>query len=232
MLRTTEELLGLDGRFRGMPRGRSACEAPSTLDREDSSGLGVAGTSYRHCLPNGLALAFRSFSLLQPAFADLRASDSRLADADEQVANAIGRVRRPRSPARSPPATKGTWGSQPRSRDVRLSSDLTDYTGEVQTVLNVRLSDLVTTPSGAEPQTTQDFPFSAPVPCAATTDSTIGSTCSLTTTADTLVPGAVKENLRTTWQLGQIQVYDGGADGVASTTGDNTLFETQGVFVP
>ena len=33
------------------------------------------------------------------------------------------------------------------------------------------------------------------------------------------------------WQLGQIQVLDGGADGVASTT-PNSLFETQGVMVP
>jgi hypothetical protein len=29
-----------------------------------------------------------------------------------------------------------------------------------------------------------------------------------------------------------VRVYDGGGDGVTSTTGDNTLFETQGVFVP
>ena len=45
-------------------------------------------------------------------------------------------------------------------------------------------------------------------------------------------PGSVRENMRTTWQLGQVQVYDGGSDGLASTTEDNTLFETQGVFVP
>jgi hypothetical protein len=29
-----------------------------------------------------------------------------------------------------------------------------------------------------------------------------------------------------------VRVFDGGADGVASTTADNTLFETQGIFVP
>ena len=34
------------------------------------------------------------------------------------------------------------------------------------------------------------------------------------------------------WELGEIDVFDGGADGQAETTGDNTLFERQGVFVP
>ena len=86
----------------------------------------------------------------------------------------------------STPADEGDVGITTSLTDVRLASNLTDYTGELQTVLN----------------------------------------------ADTLVPGSVKENLRTTWQLGQVQVYDGGSDGLASTTGDNTLFETQGVFVP
>ena len=37
--------------------------------------------------------------------------------------------------------------------------------------------------------------------------------------------------MRSIWQLGQVQVFDGGADGQASTT-PNTLFATQGVFVP
>lgn len=34
------------------------------------------------------------------------------------------------------------------------------------------------------------------------------------------------------WELAQAKVYDGGADGDASTTGDNQLFQVQGVFVP
>jgi hypothetical protein len=32
-------------------------------------------------------------------------------------------------------------------------------------------------------------------------------------------------------QLAQIRVYDGGADGLAATSG-NTLFEVQGLFIP
>jgi hypothetical protein len=33
------------------------------------------------------------------------------------------------------------------------------------------------------------------------------------------------------WAFGQVQVYDGGSDGVVSTT-PNTLFAKQGIFTP
>jgi hypothetical protein len=42
----------------------------------------------------------------------------------------------------------------------------------------------------------------------------------------------VVEGKRAIWELKAVDVFDGGADGQASTTGDNTLFERQGVFVP
>jgi hypothetical protein len=116
--------------------------------------------------------------------------------------------------------------------DVREKSDLSDYSGEVQTVLGVRLTDHVTTTGGSEPQTVQDFPFRVAVPCATTTSATIGSSCSLATTADTVMPGAVQESKRSLWALDGVQVYDGGSDGVASTPAGNTLFMDQGVFVP
>ena len=45
------------------------------------------------------------------------------------------------------------------------------------------------------------------------------------------MPGTVLESRRAIWQLGQMRVNDGGPDGVVSTT-PNTLFLTQGVFVP
>ena len=41
-----------------------------------------------------------------------------------------------------------------------------------------------------------------------------------------------REDKRAVWQLGKVQVYDGGADGDADTAGDNTLFMEQGLFVP
>jgi hypothetical protein len=112
--------------------------------------------------------------------------------------------------------------------DVRNQGSLADYGGELEARLPLRVTDK----DGGVPATTQDFPFSFAVPCAATTDTTVGSTCSVLTTADTLAPGTIAAGLRTIWQLGQIGVYDGGSDGLASTTADNTLFMDQGVFVP
>jgi len=41
----------------------------------------------------------------------------------------------------------------------------------------------------------------------------------------------VREGERAIWALQKLQVFDGGADGVASTA-PNTLFAVQGVFVP
>jgi glucose/arabinose dehydrogenase/PKD repeat protein len=116
--------------------------------------------------------------------------------------------------------------------DVRKKSDLSDYTGEVQTVLNLRLTDRIATPNGDEPQTLQDVPFRVTVPCAPTDSTTVGSTCSLITSADTVMPGAAPEAKRSIWALDRVEVFDGGPDGDADTTGDNALFATQGVFVP
>ena len=59
-----------------------------------------------------------------------------------------------------------------------------------------------------------------------------GSTCSVTTTLDSLVPGAVPEGKRSIWALDPVRVDDGGADGDAETENDNTPFATQGIFVP
>jgi hypothetical protein len=112
--------------------------------------------------------------------------------------------------------------------DVRRKEDLADYDGELVTVLHVRLTDRL---SGFA-QTVQDFPFNVTVPCTVTADTTIGSSCALTTTADAIAPGAVPEGNRSIWALDKVEVYDGGPDGLASTTAGNTLFETQGVFAP
>jgi hypothetical protein len=56
--------------------------------------------------------------------------------------------------------------------------------------------------------------------------------CSVSTTANAVVPGALSGGKRTIWEVGQLEVQDGGADGVASTTDDNTPFAREGFFVP
>jgi Tol biopolymer transport system component len=114
--------------------------------------------------------------------------------------------------------------------DVRTSAVLGDYTGELLSSQAVRLTDRLSG-SPPHPGTVQDFRFELAVPCAGTADTTVGSTCAADTTADAVVPGAVVEGKRAIWQLDQIQVFDGGPDGMASTA-PNALFAVQGVFVP
>ena len=116
--------------------------------------------------------------------------------------------------------------------DVRNRSGLSDYTGQVQTLLGIRLTDGTNIADGEAPQTTGDFSFRVIVPCTATGDTAIGSSCTLITTADTLVPGVVPEGERSVWALDAVHVYDAGPDQNINTLGDNSVFMTQGVFVP
>jgi hypothetical protein len=76
-----------------------------------------------------------------------------------------------------------------------------------------------------------DIPFPTFTTCAPTADTTVGSTCTVDTTFEAFVPGAVKEGQRAILELGAVRVEDGGADGDHGTT-PNTLFLTQGLFVP
>ena len=94
---------------------------------------------------------------------------------------------------------------------------------------NLQITDRDNGPD--EVATVQGLPLSFAVPCVTTTSTTIGSTCSVATTADAVVPNTVKEDRRTIWQMGKVDLYDGGADGQAGTD-PNTLFMTQGYYVP
>ena len=81
-------------------------------------------------------------------------------------------------------------------------------------------------------RTGQGVSLARSVPCAPTATTATGSSCTLTTTANAIVPGLVKDSKRAIWQIDQVRVNDGGADGDADTTAPNTLFATQGIFVP
>jgi uncharacterized delta-60 repeat protein len=131
----------------------------------------------------------------------------------------------------SPPGDQADVRLDLSITDVRLADHVSDYTGELQARLLLRITDRDNTPSPAA-ATTQDTPFPFTVPCTATSDTAVGSSCAVITTADAVLSGAVKEQKRTIWQLGQFELYDGGSDGVATTTADNTLFATQGIFTP
>ena len=117
--------------------------------------------------------------------------------------------------------------------DVRRKSDLADYTGQLQTTLTLRITDRnnADAPSRSA-ATTIDLPFSFTTSCTATSQTDRGSTCTLSTTADTLLPGAVPEGKRSIWDVRKLQVYDGGSDGRAATLNGNSIFESQGLFIP
>ena len=119
-----------------------------------------------------------------------------------------------------------------RITDVRRRSGLADYTGQLQASAGLRITDRDNpAPSGSPGATVQDSTFAWTVPCAGTSDTTIGSTCSVKTSADAVTPGVVKEGMRAVWELGKIKVFDGGPDDDVSTA-PNTPFAVQGIFVP
>jgi len=106
-----------------------------------------------------------------------------------------------------------------------------DYTGELSAGASLRLTDKLNGASGPEAGTVADTSFSVTVPCQATADPSVGATCAVTTSANTLTPNTVQSGARAVWQLGRVEVFDGGPDGVVSTA-DNSLFADQGIFVP
>jgi hypothetical protein len=116
--------------------------------------------------------------------------------------------------------------------DVRRRSDLSDYTGDLNTRVSIQMTDRRSGDDADEAATVMPFQFSFPVPCVATADTSEGATCSTATTVEAVIPGSVMEGSRAIWQFGTIAVDDGGPDEDSSTTGNNRPFETQGVFVP
>ena len=117
--------------------------------------------------------------------------------------------------------------------DVRNLGTLTDYAGELQARVTLRITDKVNGASLTESGTLGDRLFAFTVPCTPTGGAAnVGSTCSVTTGANALVPGMVPGGKRTVWQAGQVEVLDGGPDGDVDTPAGNTVFARQGIFVP
>jgi uncharacterized repeat protein (TIGR01451 family) len=118
--------------------------------------------------------------------------------------------------------------------DVRLKTTLVDYVGELQVTAQARLTDRFNAAApggGSNAATMIDIPFPVNTTCSPTADPSVGGTCGVTTTFNAVVPNAVVEGKRAIWAYDQVQVIDGGSDGVVATT-PNTLFAVQGVFVP
>jgi hypothetical protein len=112
------------------------------------------------------------------------------------------------------------------------ATDGPDYTGEVQGNATIRISDHYNGPGLNEAATVTDIPFPVNGTCTATAATNIGATCGVNTTANAVVPGSVKDTQRGIVEITQLQIFDGGTDGLVSTTADNTLYAVQGIFIP
>jgi hypothetical protein len=106
---------------------------------------------------------------------------------------------------------------------------LADYSGSLLERFDLTITDKNNGGSGLESATTEPLPYWAipvVVPCATTAETSVGSTCSASTTADAIAGNITPERKRSTWAIGQVQLWDARPDG------DYTLFATEGVFVP
>jgi hypothetical protein len=112
------------------------------------------------------------------------------------------------------------------------AADGPDYTGQIQGNLTIRISDHYNGPSLTEAATVQDIPNPINAPCTATADTSVGGTCTVTACATCIGPprGDIGGQ-RSVVEIGQVEVFDGGADGNPGSA-DNTVFTRQGIFIP
>ena len=109
-----------------------------------------------------------------------------------------------------------------------------DYTGELQTMFNLRITDRYNGdpgPGGPDSGTMIDVPFPVDFGCTVTASADIGALCAVNTTMDAVVPQMITQGKRAIWAVGQFVVSDGGHDGNVPTH-PNTPFLRQGLFVP
>lgn len=104
-----------------------------------------------------------------------------------------------------------------------------DYTGVLVASAGTRITDKKNGPSETEPATLEDMPYAVTVPCGATSATTIGSTCAVSTSAQALMGGK-----RAVWQFDEVEILDGGSDGDPNAGPVETLqpFMRPGVFIP
>ena len=135
----------------------------------------------------------------------------------------------------STPANEADAYYEINMADVRNKSDLSDYTGDLKLDAALQITDKNNPdPEGGSPNATgvqTELPGGRALHLDSA-DTTVGSTCSIATTANTISPGAVVEAKRAIWETGQVRVFDGGADGNPGTSDGDGLFLVQGIFIP
>ena len=112
-----------------------------------------------------------------------------------------------------------------------------DFTGRLLLSSSIRLTDR-NSGFGGVSATVSDAKLQAPLDCSATADTTLGSSCAATTTADSLIPGFVTEEKRSVISTFSLTLDDPGPNGSGygpscpptCGDGDEAPYLTQGVF--
>ena len=126
--------------------------------------------------------------------------------------------------AQTPPASGWDAHVSAKVTDVKRISDSADALGALDLTLVPQITDDANGPLELLNGTTvkpgyYDNPLHVDVPCTATADPALGSTCSVQTTFSALT-GLSGE--RAVVELDQATVYDGGDDGYTDTRDDNS----------
>jgi TolB protein len=159
-------------------------------------------------------------------------------DANGRLAQSVGRV--------DLNTILGDPGTPQNEADLHISFNVTDlwhdatdpfdssgdYRGDVEVRLPLRITDRLSEGGPDASATTSDFTLRTVAHCSPTSSDSVGATCGVVTTANTLLPGAVTESKRSVWEVGRIEVRDYGPDFSIGSAEDNRLLFTQGVFVP
>jgi Tol biopolymer transport system component len=120
--------------------------------------------------------------------------------------------------------------------DVRNSTLTSDYDPspsgtDVTLMTRWRITDNFNGLSGSDAATTSDFDYAVPIACAATPDPTLGSDCTLASSVDSQLPGAIKEGKHMLIPMFRARLNDAGADTVAGNA-DDRRFSMSGFYVP
>ena len=156
---------------------------------------------------HGPPLAFGSCSSPAP---DLGPADGRLAGRERSARQERRAHPVRREPARGNPATPADEADvrliAPSINDVRLASDLTDYTRRrSRPASSCKITDRDNTPHPGGPgaATVQDLTHSFPIPAPRPPTPRSARLRRSTPPSEALVPGAVKERRRSIWELGR-----------------------------
>ena len=115
--------------------------------------------------------------------------------------------------------------------DVFDATTLDDYPYQLRSLFTVRMTDRNFGDSAMA--TTQDYLFPLFANCVPTADTLEGSTCTLSTTVESIVgPGGIVEGKRSVWGIDNVRVFDSGADGDARVVGDTKVLARPGFVVP